>query len=107
MSTKADAVKYFEDLIAEKQARKDQFDEALTHRKGTVARFWKLLSDLKGVAADFNRKGKNPSGIMSLIKEKQATLKQHEEMVVSLRSFYKGVSDEILELEKLKKAVEE
>lgn len=107
MSSKEKVIEFLNEILEEKKARKNQFSGALTVRKGTVKRFWKLLALLKSFKAQLSRDGESTEAAVALHAEKLNTLKEHEEMAVNLKALYKNASDEVWEIEQMIKALED
>lgn len=107
MSSKEKVIEFLTNLKQEKEARKDQLDQALTVRKSTVKRFWGLLASLKSFKAQLSREGKSTVPAIAIHHEKLEILRDHELMVTSLKGMYKEVSDEVWELKQMIKGLEE
>lgn len=99
-------VEFIKELLETEKNRKESISNGLTIRKLTVKRYWDLLASMKGVLAEFSRKGKSTGAIRALYQEKLQDLKDHEQMVVSLKYMYSEACEKVWLLEGILKDLE-
>lgn len=100
-------LEYARSLLDEAETKRDRISGALTVRKNTVRNYWSFLSGLKGAIAAFSQNGKSTAPLRQLYREKLADLKEHEMMVMNLRSMYKEACDELWVIDCLVKKLEQ